>query len=295
MRVSPVDFRIQMEYVARHYNTVTLSQIWHSRSAQPSIPPYSCAITFDDGYMDVYENAVPVLQELGLKATFFVIARPTAFQEHPWLHAMEEILDANSASQCAAAFRRIAPAFFPAGGLNRKVLRQLVWRYFLGHDRSTRQRFLHLVQDILPPKTSAIYRFMDGDHIKQLYEKGFEIGCHTMEHEYITLMDSDELADDLRRCQEFFRGLMGVVPNGFCCPFGASNQSAMDVLKREGFAYACTTEPGFNDSSSNPYALYRIGVYADTSVSRFVCQLAGVEGGLRSLCRAIRGIVQKGN
>ena len=120
MRVTPREFRRQMEYVARHYNTVTLEDVLLSRSSESALPPHSCVITFDDGYLDVYENAVPVLEEFGLKATFFVIGRPTASRELPGLHAVHEILDRAPVTRCVSAFRKAAPDFFSTGSANQE-------------------------------------------------------------------------------------------------------------------------------------------------------------------------------
>jgi len=103
-------------------------------------------ITFDDGYLDAYENAVPVLEELGLRATFFVIGRPTASRELPWLHAMYEILDSVSAARCASAFHKAAPSFSTREGVTKQELCQQVRRYFDEQDRSTRARFLYDVR-----------------------------------------------------------------------------------------------------------------------------------------------------
>ena len=145
MRVSLRDFRKQMEYVARHYNTVTLEDVLRSRSGASTLPAHPCVITFDDGYLDTFENAVPVLEGLGLKATFFIIGCLTASRELPWLHAVHEILDTVPASRCVSAFQKAAPDFFSAGDASKSELIRRVRHYFHEHDRSTRERFLVIV------------------------------------------------------------------------------------------------------------------------------------------------------
>lgn len=291
MRVAPEEFRVQMEYVAKHYNTVTLKEIQQEQSGQSSLPPHPCVITFDDGYIDAYENAVPVLEELGLKATFFIIGRPTVTQELPWLHAIHQILDSNDFLQCAAAFRKAAPRFFPTEAVTKKVLCELVWRYFLEEERSTRQRFLDVVRRGLGDTTSTAYRFMRECHIEQLYARGFEIGCHSMDHEYMTLLSCDDLRQDIRQCRQVLGGIVGDAPNLFCYPFGAFNTQIMETLKQEGFAFACTTRSGLNDRSTNPLALYRIGVYTYTTFPLFVFRLVGLEAGARELYKFMRSFV----
>lgn len=68
------DFEAQMNYLAQNgYTTVSIAQIAAALRGQGSLPPCPVAITFDDGYANVYHNALPVLQKHGFRATFYVV------------------------------------------------------------------------------------------------------------------------------------------------------------------------------------------------------------------------------
>lgn len=71
--VSPANFRIQMEELARAgWHTVSLADIAGFLAGR-DLPARSVAITFDDGYLDNYVHAFPVLREFGLHATIFAV------------------------------------------------------------------------------------------------------------------------------------------------------------------------------------------------------------------------------
>jgi len=72
--VSPANFRDQLKYLLDEgYNIISLEELVKNR-ANPD--PKGVVLTFDDGFVDFYENAIPILQELGnLPATVYAISQ----------------------------------------------------------------------------------------------------------------------------------------------------------------------------------------------------------------------------
>ncbi len=67
-------FRAQMELLKKEgYQAVTVSQVADVIRNGGTFPEKPVAITFDDGYLDTYENAFPILNELGFPATVYII------------------------------------------------------------------------------------------------------------------------------------------------------------------------------------------------------------------------------
>jgi len=55
------------------YQAITLRQFFDTLTRGLPLPPKPIVITVDDGYVDAYDNAFPLLQENGFSAAFFVI------------------------------------------------------------------------------------------------------------------------------------------------------------------------------------------------------------------------------
>ena len=73
--VSPHQFSRQMHYLRKHgYEVVSLSAMVDWLTANAALGERSVAVTFDDGYLDTFRHACPVLRENGFCATFFVIS-----------------------------------------------------------------------------------------------------------------------------------------------------------------------------------------------------------------------------
>ncbi len=67
-------FRTQMQTLKQAgYETITISRLAGVIRSGGSLPVKPIALTFDDGYLDTYENAFPILEEFGYTATAYII------------------------------------------------------------------------------------------------------------------------------------------------------------------------------------------------------------------------------
>lgn len=111
-------FERQLRYLRDHrFVTVTLYDVYEFLKSGRPLPPRAVALTFDDGYLDNWVHAFPLLKKYGAKATIFVVTefvdpfdgcRPTledvwagrhaAADLHWWGHASWRELEAMQAS-----------------------------------------------------------------------------------------------------------------------------------------------------------------------------------------------------
>ena len=76
--ISPERFKEQLQFIKDSgYTTLTMTELNDYILNNTPIPEKSIVITFDDGYADNYANAFPILKELDMKATIFVISNFT--------------------------------------------------------------------------------------------------------------------------------------------------------------------------------------------------------------------------
>ena len=73
--VSPAQFAEQLKWLRdQGYRSVSIDDIAAALQGGPPLPPNPIAITFDDGWRNQYDIALPILSEFGFKATFFVVS-----------------------------------------------------------------------------------------------------------------------------------------------------------------------------------------------------------------------------
>lgn len=74
LSVPPERFRAQLQYLKDNgFTTVDLYDLSLAVTARKALPEKPVILSFDDGYLDNYENAFPLLQEFGFTGTFFIV------------------------------------------------------------------------------------------------------------------------------------------------------------------------------------------------------------------------------
>jgi peptidoglycan/xylan/chitin deacetylase (PgdA/CDA1 family) len=74
LSVTSTLFAQQMQYLADHdYTTLTLRDVYSILAGEELLPARPVALTFDDGYLDFYTNAWPILKEHNFTATSYII------------------------------------------------------------------------------------------------------------------------------------------------------------------------------------------------------------------------------
>lgn len=87
LSVSPSLFNKQVEYIKNHYCLMRTEEDWKITSNERA-----AIITFDDGYYDSYENALPILEKHGVPATFFVCTGNIDTDKEFWWDDLERII-----------------------------------------------------------------------------------------------------------------------------------------------------------------------------------------------------------
>lgn len=92
--ISPEKLRRELQYIKEQgYITLTIDQVNEYIQNNAKIPEKSILITFDDGYMDNYTEAFPILKELNMTATIFCITSSLDGSYYMSHEAIKEMYD----------------------------------------------------------------------------------------------------------------------------------------------------------------------------------------------------------
>ncbi len=92
--ISPEKFEAQMGLIARHgFHPVTMEQLSAHLERGKPLPYKPVVISFDDGWKDQYDKAVPILKKYGFPATFFVITDSVGHSDYMSWEQLRELSD----------------------------------------------------------------------------------------------------------------------------------------------------------------------------------------------------------
>jgi peptidoglycan/xylan/chitin deacetylase (PgdA/CDA1 family) len=285
------DFRREMALVARHYTTITFSDLVCCCRNEKKLPVAPILLTFDDGFQDVYVNAVPVLEEFHLKATFFIIGDTLDSGNAPWLHSIYEIFDSEPLERITSALTKALPRVGWTDFRSKRMLLNRVRGFFFDDEldrRSRRDMLTELRRELGYSADTRSKQYMDSATVRNLLAKGFEVGCHSMYHEYLSRLSDIELACDIDRSFDVISEACGREPKAFCYPFGNGaswNTRVVRNLAAKGYETACSTLPGMNAPRADLLKLRRIDVSSELPLHTFSFRVHGIDALLKNSAR----------
>lgn len=75
--------------------------------------------------------------------------------------------------------------------------------------------------------------------LRELVERGVEVGSHTMTHPRLGETDSGALDEEVNDSRGVLREILGIPVEGFCYPYGSLNEASVQAVRKAGYAYAC--------------------------------------------------------
>jgi radical SAM superfamily enzyme YgiQ (UPF0313 family)/peptidoglycan/xylan/chitin deacetylase (PgdA/CDA1 family) len=265
-------FKKQLVYLKKHYNILPLSEIVTRLKKGEALPNNPVAITFDDGYSDVYDNGFALMKRFNVPATVFLISSLIDSPDIPWFDKIELAFNLGKNSQ-------VPICGLPVDLLSREArIKSCVsvkerLKELDSEDRDEAEKKVLEALEFKGPDPDNFYGHLNSQQIKKMSGSLFEFGSHTVTHPILTKVKPDVLDRELNDSKKELSRITDTKVDLFCYPNGSYNHSVVSAVKRAGYSCALTTEYGVNDFKSNLYGLKRIEVGGAFTFEYFVCSL----------------------
>jgi peptidoglycan/xylan/chitin deacetylase (PgdA/CDA1 family) len=247
LHIPSATFERQIRWLAKHYTIVPLEE-FVARVLRGASLRRVAAITFDDGYAGVFEHAWPLLSDLGIPATVFLVAEVHGNgreQGFWWDHAhVVRVYSPENERRWLTELRGDHAAIAGTGGLAPAWCHPATWGTIAGAARA-----------------------------------GLGIGAHSATHRALPMLADHELHRELVESRDLIRRHCGVDPGFFAYPYGLWDERIRSAVESAGYRAAFTLAADPRTRKRDPWTLPRLSVPASIDDSAFQAWTAGITPG----------------
>ncbi|HEX5664580.1 MAG TPA: polysaccharide deacetylase family protein [Xanthomonadaceae bacterium] len=264
-------------FVHRHYNVVSVEQVLDARAGHSRLPPRALLLTFDDGWADNVDHALPELQRAGLPGLMFVVADAVGRRQPFW---QEQLIaawrrGALRVAELASALESIDGAGgsvrTPAGNEDLASLRKLI-ALIEDMPRDDRSR---LLAPFAAAMDDGLRHMVDAHELERLRAGGVALGLHGKTH--VPMTQAEDLDAELDGARASLAASLQAGTPGdsekpartMSFPHGAFDMDIAARARQAGYELLFTSVPVLNPTRQGPgWLLGRTGFETDTVVDR---------------------------
>lgn len=249
--VSPENFAKHMDVIRRHYRPLRLLDLVDALEHR-SIPDRGVVITFDDGYIDNFAQALPILEECCIPATIFVTAGIVDIgREFWWDELARNVLNPDILpKENEIPFQ--GQSYHLSTGSWEERNRALSALHLLLKPMGFEEREIFLNDLAVWAGRTRVgrpgYRSMNSVELHELSQHELiDIGAHTVTHPQLSALSLKEQILEIAGSRERLELITGKPVESFAYPYGTRedfDSNSVSISRSNGFRAVCSTVPG---------------------------------------------------
>lgn len=264
-------FTWQMELISRYFSPLSMTDALDLME-KGQLPNNAICVTFDDGYADNEEYALPVLQKWNVPATVFV---STGFMNggRMWNDTIIEVLRNSDDHICLESIG-LGSYETITNDQKREAAVDIISR--IKYMESSKRANITKLIESTATKKLPVDLMLNNEALLNLVKAGVEIGGHTVNHPILATLSNMEALDEIKQGKKILESIINKRVRYFAYPNGKPHQDyhldQAEVVKNIGFDAAVTTEWGVSSTLSDKLQLARFTPW-DKTPEKFMLRL----------------------
>ncbi|MCG8421101.1 MAG: polysaccharide deacetylase family protein [Proteobacteria bacterium] len=256
---TPDEFRQQLEVLHRHCTVISIDDLCDI-VAGSAPPPNPVLITFDDGYRSCLDVALPILQEFGFPATFFIATDYVSNRRLYWWDTISYVLKTTRKHRIELAYPRTMTFELNGEGAGNAAGKSTAIGQLLRLVKTEREMDLdeflagligaaeiEWTRDIESRLADEL--IMTWDDVRKLRDAGMDIESHTRKHRVLHTLHTEKLASELAGSRADIEREIGEPVRTLAYPVGGSIARYPEIraaMERAGYQIGFTAMTGVN-------------------------------------------------
>jgi peptidoglycan/xylan/chitin deacetylase (PgdA/CDA1 family) len=259
-------FDDQIAYLKRNVSLVSLEEALAFIGGEPpgNSPRCRVLITFDDGYLDNYEVAFPILCSHGVQGAFFLVTDFVGSCSVPWWDHIAHLIKTARKQRFSLHYPTDLFVNLVEDGTTKSLKKIL--NLFASPENADPDRFIQELQHEAQgdPSPSTQRRFLDWCEARTMITGGMAIGSHTRSHMVLSKLSLDQQRHELVQSRVQLRERLGVEIDALAYPVGDSSSFSVQtqrLAKEAGYRAAFSFYDGTNlPGRIRPFDVKRVSV-----------------------------------
>ena len=250
-------FRWQMEALASNFHVLALGDAL-DKLRSGTLPQRAVCITFDDGYRSTHDRALPILKQLGLRATVFITTRHLD-GSNMWndriMHAIRTMPDGVLNLRDAGLGQYLLSAASDRASIATSLIGGA--KYMSSADRMALTTRIESLAG-LPLQDGLM---LSEQMVKNLINNGFDVGGHTVTHPILAKLDDSLAQHEIVQCKLELEAITGRPVRFFAYPNGKVgidyDERHVQMAKQAGYEAAFITTIGSVSTTTDLFQVPR--------------------------------------
>jgi len=282
---TPAQFRTQLEWLARRATLIGVDDLVNAVDGAP-LPRNPVMVTFDDGYRSCHDVALPILREVGVRATFFIATSFVADRRLYWWERIALLLGQTRKSTAVLQY----PSPITLELANPKVGATLTNLIKDTHGLDVERFLVGLAAALDVPWSTEIEArhanalIMTWDQVRALAQAGMDVESHGRYHRVLQTLDDGALHDDLAGSRRDLEAQLGRPVRVIAYPVGrrVKEPRIREALVSAGYKIGMSNHSGVNRwwppalrrlAPIDRFDVRRLATDREMSVSMFLTQV----------------------
>jgi len=258
-------FERQMRYVSTHFRVLSLTDLVNA-AQQGAVPSRAIAITFDDGYEEMYTHVAPILRRYQVPITVY-LATSFMHEGQPMWNDRLGIAIRDTERSMIEGLPQAGPLPLKTGSERLRALHQAL-DVLKRREPSERDELTAGIIRALGVRTDGGPRMLRWQQVEDLATQGIEFGAHTVHHPILTAIPTGTAEREIVESKSEIENRLQKAVHHFAYPNGTKrdfNDTIKALVKKAGYSSAVSMIFGTNTFATDRYAWRRGGSWEEAT------------------------------